>query len=182
MRCITFASERTNGERSFTYLWTELFDDFTIDIYRVKSMNSRTILEELFEVICRVEEGTWDSSNIKLVSAEAIKLTEVDRILKDTKFYSSMAHIIGALAVNNTAESEFTKVKILLSSIIEKMKNTYYDNLVEGLVREIEQENYENIQWYTNFWQQKLCKEAIHKFMSTILVKDYMEFSPSLQV
>jgi hypothetical protein len=163
MRCITFASGRTSGEKFFTYLWTELFDDFTIDIYRVRSMNSKTILEELLEVTCRVEEGTWDINNVKLVSCEAIKLIENDRVLKNTNFYSSLVHIIGALATNNLPEAEFTKIKILLESIINKLRNTYYDKLVQGLTEEINQGNYDGIEWYTN----AVATEVIQRGYST---------------
>jgi hypothetical protein len=37
-------------------------------------MNTKSILNELVEVIEHVEHGIWDSSNIRLVALEAIHL------------------------------------------------------------------------------------------------------------
>lgn len=150
MTDITFAGERTKGQKFFIWLWTELFCDLTIDIYRVKLMNSKTILQELLEVISYVENGVWDISNIKHVSNEAMQLITNDKILKKTNYYASIVQIINELINKQTSEDKLTNVKILISAIINQLENNYFDQLISGLMKSIEEENFEDIEWYTN--------------------------------
>ena len=66
----------TAGQKYFVFRWLELYNQYTIDSFRYRAMNSHSIINELLNVIVSVEKGIWNEVNIKLVKEEALDVIE----------------------------------------------------------------------------------------------------------
>jgi hypothetical protein len=86
----------TSEEILFVSLWAELFNPNTVDTYRVRVMNSRSILHELEQVITdRISEQT-DMRNVQFICEEAVRLLTNDLVCR-IHFKNKMEFVVNCL-------------------------------------------------------------------------------------
>ncbi len=139
---------RNEGQRFFISCWLESFNLYTIDVYRFRIMNSKSIIVELQEVLKMVEKGIWDSNNVKLVCEEAIKLISIDKVICNQPYFETLKGIIN-LGISSASSDNLQKISIALIGVKEDLNNNYRSRLIEGLKASIEQDKLDSIYWYT---------------------------------
>lgn len=91
----------TRDQHFFLSCWFNLVHEFSLDSYRVRTMNTENALRELRRII---ERGTEEE--IEMVQIEAISLIESDGVLGDAPFKKSRDLLLEVLA-----KSDFKKKK-----------------------------------------------------------------------
>ncbi|WP_018305423.1 hypothetical protein [Desulfitobacterium hafniense] len=135
------------GEQFFLQFMSQLLHKLTIDTYRARAMNSKTILMELYDVTDMVEKGIWNSVNIKLVSEEAMKLIEKDLIINKSNYVVSLKKVLQDAITGN---GNYAISKSLLSGVILRLNQTYFKALIQGLKNSIGENSVPDIKWYTS--------------------------------
>ena len=150
----------SDGQRFFIWLWKEQLHPLTIDTYRVRAMNSKSILKELYEVIEQVANGVWNSNNIKLVASEARELILCDKILKNKNYFGGLLNLISELV---TSDKDFIKAKPILKGIIFDLENNYLNNCLDSLDKAIKSDSIECIEFFTKSIATELINQGYSK-------------------
>lgn len=77
---LALAGINNDPERLFVSLWAELFNPDTIDTYRARVMNARSILHEVEEVVADRLVEQIDMKNVQFVCDEAVRLLTNDLV------------------------------------------------------------------------------------------------------
>lgn len=137
------------GQQFFIFLWLELFNRFTIDTYRFRAMNGKSILIEMIEVLEYVNKGIWDISNVVHVCAETLSLIKSDKVLQKEKYLEGLQKSIDELKNKPGSQDNQTRCKILLYNIVNDLKQKYVNEIIKGLKYSLLKENLDDIEWYT---------------------------------
>lgn len=133
------------GQQFFVFRWLELVHKFSIDSYRFRAMNSKSILQELIEAIDYAAKNMWDRDNVKRICEEAAKLISTDKVLPAYPFYIVLQDVLNV--IQNSAQ--YT-LKSFISGVLKSLEASYFDKLMSGLKEAIESNDLHNIDWYTS--------------------------------
>lgn len=147
------------GQIYFVYRWLELFNKFTIDTFRFRAMNSKSIIHEVLQIIDLVEKGVWDESNLKLASEEALYLINNDPVMEEYTYIFSIKKVLEQGINKPSSIEERLKIKILLTGLFSDLDTKYWLQLIDGLKRSIHENNLRNVEWFVC----SLASELIHQ-------------------
>ena len=138
-------------QQYFVSLWVELLNYNTIDSYRVRVMNAKTILAELKEVIEDRIEDDISKTNINFVAEEAERVITNDYICK--KYYKSQTNfVIKELKASKGGykNSEILKILHKTALLRKELEENYFELLINELEAELfHNKNTENIKKLT---------------------------------
>lgn len=124
-----------NSERFFVSLWAELFNKSTIDTYRVRVMNARSILTELDEVINDRANEETHLNNVYYVCQEAIRILKNDPICSK-HFIAETSYVVKCL---KKTDDELKKIKDLKALIhkVRILQKELEENYLKLLIKDL---------------------------------------------
>lgn len=118
----------------FVEVWLEALHFATIDIYRVRHLNTRLAFEELLNVVKGREEGNYDSQNIEDVAAETHRLLKNDKVAQSILPQCHLYH--GLLLHPFTDHKEkypHPGLSVLIERACQTLNKSYRTALLEAL-------------------------------------------------
>lgn len=148
-----------NSEQLFVSKWCEQFNWDTIDTYRVRLMNSVSIINELHEVIEDYLTESISLENIKMVCIEAERILQKDTLLK--KLYP-VEQKFTVEQVHNFNKNTIRELKSNINVLKEILESKYKPDIINELTQQFgaTQYNPESISLLTNSLGSQLLWEG----------------------
>jgi len=132
------------SQKLFIERWAELFNRYTIDIYRVRFHNSHTILRELLDLITTIESIELPLKHLQWVAQEAGQIISRDPLIKDN--YNNYYPIIQT-ELNNQSnwnnKEPISKIKYSIKHLVNDLSQNYIEYLINELNNSITYGNLE---------------------------------------
>ena len=139
----------TAGQKYFVFRWLELYNQYTIDSFRYRAMNSHSIINELLNVIVSVEKGIWNEVNIKLVKEEALDVIIKDLVLKNNIYVDEVKKALeNIVEKQKPTHDDRERLKVSLLGIHTDLQRRYWEELITGLKESIGKDDLDTIEWY----------------------------------
>lgn len=130
------------SQQLFVSKWCEQFNWDTIDTYRVRVMNSLTILWELSQVVDDCLNDSISIENLKMVCLEAERILTNDVILnKHYPTESKYAVTVVQKFIKKTDTRELLTLKSDTELLRNQLEKDYLDKILEELQSEISENN-----------------------------------------
>ena len=121
------------AQKLFIERWLELFNQYTIDSYRVRFHNGRTILKELLRVVQEAEVQGATLRHCKIIAEEAQRIVKADPVLK--VLIKPFTLLMSELGSPKDWENQnySSKRKYFLKGLIKKLDITYLNQFFNSL-------------------------------------------------
>lgn len=147
------------GQKYFIFRYLELLNKATVDTFRFRAMNSKSILHELLEVLGYVEQGIWDATNIKMVCEEALGIIKNDPILKDAQYIDALKKALENGVTRAGSPGEQKIMKVILEGLLGDL-DKYLPRLIEGIRISISDNDLVAVEWYTSTFVTELINSG----------------------
>ncbi len=130
------AGINNDSEKLFVSLWAELFNPDTIDTYRTRVMNARSILHEIEEVVSDRLVEQIDLKNVQFVCEEAIRLLSNDRVCE--KYFKDKTKFVVRALKKARDEAKGSMDLISLSKKVEILRGDLDVKYLSLLIQDLQ--------------------------------------------
>ncbi|MCA0149711.1 hypothetical protein LCD52_13000 [Rossellomorea vietnamensis] len=149
----------SDGQCLFIQKWSELFFYKTINTYQFKLRNSHTILKETKSVLDLMKSHSISPANLKDLIQECKKHLEKDLSFK--KHYRDLLDtLIKNLKLKSTDKNDLLQLEYRLNNALRFITNTYKKNLISDLETAISQNEFEEIEHFTDLLASELVNQG----------------------
>lgn len=172
-------------EKYFISIWAELFNYDTIDTYRVRNKNAKSILLEFIDIIDTKFNEISSNENIKFITEEACRIVEKDIVLNKC-YYKELEFLKKDLKKN--VNFDFPSLKERLAKIkyfLNLFAKDYCENLVKELSEEIKTGDQEKIYKITSILATELLNKGysymyLYELKNKFILNEEADFLKSL--